>query len=484
MPERTLQSINHSYRIKVLPGPSPELYNPDSLPESGARLYRAFTESAYLTGHMKSRFSFLVPILFLLLGCGNPDRELADQKKELQQLRILFDQKEFFQLRSYYDGDSGESNGTARRYQQALTHTVFNQPGRANALFDSLLADNGGLLNNLMKRQILAAKITNYVKLFEYGKALSTGQQLLHFYGRSLEAEEASDLENELKIWAALKDVGKQIVSKTGPSAIPFEIDKAGLKNIEVRFPGDASSQMVFDTGANFSTVKRSLAQELGFRIIPSGFEVGTLTGTRVNSDIAVADRLQIGEMTFRNVVFLVFDDQDLHFPPIDYQIHGIIGLPVIEAMGEIRLSNALLTVPLDTGTPEDINLALDGFNPLVLVRHGEDEFLFGLDTGANTTSLFHPFYEHNREEMDARYQKDSVTLYGAGGRMRMEGFNDVSVRLAVGDAPPVQLDSLQLITTDYNSRLEGIYGNLGQDFTSRFEQLIINFQVPYIKFR
>ncbi len=433
---------------------------------------------------VKLPIHILIPLLFLAVGCGNGDEELLHEKRQMQRLQSLFDQKEYFQLRSFFAGDSIETHGTARRYQQALTHTVFNRPAKANALFDSLLADDGTLINNLLKRHILATKITNHVKLFEYAKALSTGQQLLHYYGSSLDSEEASGMKNELKIWAALKDVGKQTVTKPKSSSIPFTVDKAGLKNIEVRFPAGNSSQMVFDTGANFSTVKRSLAEELGLQIIPSGFEVGTLTGSQVNSDLAVADTLQIGEMTFTNVVFLVFDDKDLHFPPIDYQIHGIIGFPVIEAMGEIRISNAELSVPLETGAPEDMNLALDGYNPLVLVQYEEDVFLFGLDTGANTTSLFYPFYERNREEMDARYQKDSVSLYGAGGRIRLEGFNDVSVRLGIGDTAPVELDSLQLITTDYNSRLDGIYGNLGQDFTSRFNQMIINFQVPYIKFR
>ena len=41
----------------------------------------------------------------------------------------------------------------------------------------------------------------------------------------------------------------------------------------------------------------------------------------------------------FKNVVFLVLDDEDISFPQIEYYINGIIGFPVIEAMDEVRIS-------------------------------------------------------------------------------------------------------------------------------------------------
>jgi hypothetical protein len=48
---------------------------------------------------------------------------------------------------------------------------------------------------------------------------------------------------------------------------------------------------------------------------------------------IGVAPFVELGSTIVRNVVFLVFDDQDLTFAD-GFQIQGILGLPVIKALG------------------------------------------------------------------------------------------------------------------------------------------------------
>ncbi|PWG74236.1 hypothetical protein DF186_18940, partial [Enterococcus hirae] len=80
----------------------------------------------------------------------------------------------------------------------------------------------------------------------------------------------------------------------------------------------------------------RSEASRAGLSIREVGLQVATSTGKVVTADVAVADRLRVGGAEFRHVVFLVFPDELLTFPD-GTRISGLIGLPMIEALGEIR---------------------------------------------------------------------------------------------------------------------------------------------------
>ncbi len=63
---------------------------------------------------------------------------------------------------------------------------------------------------------------------------------------------------------------------------------------------------------------------------------------------------------------FLVFPDEALAFPEIGYQIHGIIGFPVIEGMKEIEITrDDRFIVPDKRSTFSERNLAIDFLTPL-----------------------------------------------------------------------------------------------------------------------
>src|SRR4029078_8069324 len=116
---------------------------------------------------------------------------------------------------------------------------------------------------------------------------------------------------------------------------VPLTRDRANLMNIPVGEAGK-EERFVFDTRANLSTIGETLARELGVRIIDRQILVGTATGARATSRLAIAPELRIGAATARNVVFLVLPDSALKFPQIGYEIRGIVGHPVIAALGEV----------------------------------------------------------------------------------------------------------------------------------------------------
>lgn len=101
---------------------------------------------------------------------------------------------------------------------------------------------------------------------------------------------------------------------------------------------GGNTECMIFDTGANLSTIIESEAVRLGLQIIDAPFDVGSITGNSVKARIGVAKYLKSGNVEFQNVAFIVFPDKALYIEPIKYQIKGIIGYPVINALREITI--------------------------------------------------------------------------------------------------------------------------------------------------
>ena len=127
-------------------------------------------------------------------------------------------------------------------------------------------------------------------------------------------------------------------VSVQGETFLKLEKDMAGLDNITVSAGGDTLG-FIFDTGANLSTICLSVAETMGMHIIPSEILVGSITGEKVPAQLAVCRQLKIGHIAVDHVVFLVLPDEQLTFPQIGYKIRGILGIPILEAFGEIQIT-------------------------------------------------------------------------------------------------------------------------------------------------
>jgi hypothetical protein len=95
----------------------------------------------------------------------------------------------------------------------------------------------------------------------------------------------------------------------------------------------------LLDTGANFSVVTKSFAKRLGLRALP-GFTQTTsgISGIENPLQVAVMPTLEMGGAELHNVVVLIFDDANLNVSlgKEAYQIQGIIGYPVFQALGVI----------------------------------------------------------------------------------------------------------------------------------------------------
>lgn len=426
---------------------------------------------------------FLPIILALLLaGCQQKQEKTSDPDL-VKSLTHFHETQDYFRLKNAFDRNEDALSDRDQLYFQAIVSNVFNQAETSNQAIEKLLETHPAGLSDTLLAEIYQIKLLNHINLYEYAEATKTSEVLLKEYRARLDSAVLEDLENEIHIWQGLKNVPKQRITKQKDCTVPLTQDKVGLQNVAVKFPAKEMN-MIFDTGANISTIRRSLVDSLGMQVIEADFFVTSAMGTRVKSDLAIAEKFEIGEMALENVVFLILEDADVSFPQIDYYINGIIGFPVIEAMEEIRITEGKeLFVPKSPDNYSEANFALEGLKPIVSATRKGDTLQFSFDSGATSTMLFNAYLDKYREEIEAEYQKDMLVSGSAGGLVQFEGYKDVNVRLKIGGSE-AELKGLQLHIDDVGGKKNYLHGNLGQDYISQFETMVISFRDAHIGFK
>ena len=375
--------------------------------------------------------------------------------------------REYFRLRDLVSS-SGAATEPAWLYAQAVVERAFNRPAASNAAIDTALR-RGDLPDSAVAR-LRKMKVENDLRLQHYRSGLAAADTLLDM-SRYLPKAAIHDLRNTRKILAVLVDVPPQRLVRRGPTRVRIDHGR-----IPVRI-GDSARTYVFDTGANLSALMRSEATALGLHIRPAGIEVGTATDVKVTTDLAVAPVLRIGGLEFHDVVFLVVDDAQLTFG--DFRIPGIIGFPVIEQMGEVHVhTSGLLTVPVEQTAQREANFALDGHTALTLVTVRGERMVCRLDTGANKTQLYEPFYRRFQRDLGDGAQADTFALGGAGGVRHLPGFRLPVLEMAVGDTT-LTLQDVALLTqplvTDSDDNY--LFCNVGQDVLQAFSEYTLDFR-------
>lgn len=397
-------------------------------------------------------------------------------------LKKYLKSEDYRQLGRYLREEKTHLDDFQREYLTAIELYAYNKPFNSNKKIDRLLSDFNSVLTDSLCMRLLTMQAINSVKLFEYEKARSCTEQVLNKYSHIMNAEKIADLQNSKIIWTALKNMPAQVSSIKRGGSIQMDRDFAGLLNVNVNFGNGKDEDFIFDTGANFSVVRESIAIKNKWKIIRAGFEVGSATGKKVKSDIAIADSIVLAGSTFRNVVFLLFADNDLTIKPlplVKYNIMGIIGLPVIKEFLEIEIhSNGQLTIPEHISKKDIRNFALPEFMPLIYVQANNDTLAFHFDTGARKTFLFSTYLD--------KYpfiggKQTTKTMGGAGGTQQVAIVELDELRLSVA-GKSAALKDVSIKQQANNSRETGTYGNLGQDFLKQFKFVRINFASMFIE--
>lgn len=393
----------------------------------------------------------------------------------------LLAQRQFFALRNLLAKKTAGLNEEKRLYYHCFVDNFFNRLDDSNRNIDQLLKKYRTSISDQQAVTLLRLKIDNLVKRYHYKEAYIASRQLLSDYRSTLSADDLEEISNEAIIWESLQETGPQQLNTTADTKIAYKRDMAGLINIPVSI-SDTTNEFVFDTGANISVITESNALRNGLVMQGAYFDVVAATGIKVKARTAVVKEMKIGaHILVKNAVFMVFPDSALTFGV--YKIHGIIGFPVIEQMGEIRISADHLEVPRQPVPASFANFGLDELMPVLNAQYQTDSLPFTFDTGAAATDLNLPFYTKYREQVHATGSLHDKNFGSAGGSVKISSykFPDVSLQIA-GKTFRLKETPVKTISVTENDKY--YYGNLGQDLMRQFREMVINFKYMYVAFK
>jgi len=392
----------------------------------------------------------------------------------------LYKGRDYFGLRDAIPNIKYSSDWQ-KEYLESLSRNAFCDFKGSNTLVSKLLKDNPDGLADSLKAELYKAKSNNHVNLCEYRDALECDLLVSKNYSAYLDEEEKDDLIDDINLWTAVADAKPQTMSKSGEVAIQMERDIANLWNIPVSI-NELEFNFIFDTGANFSVIVESVAGKLGLKLIDTKLKVGTITGKKVDSKVAVCPVLKTGGVTVNNVVFLVLPDEALSFG--FYKIYGIIGNPIIRSFGEITVNkDNLLTIPAIPSKCSVQNLAFHGFTPVLQVFRGADTLRFTFDSGAMSTILYRPYFEKYKNEIEGKLEPVDIHLGGAGGIETVKGYYVPEIVLGVNGKTGA-IKKVSLLSELSKDKDRYFHGNLGQDYFKNYESMTFNFIDMFVRFK
>ena len=417
----------------------------------------------------------IIGFLIFCTACSRYDTGLENQ------LNQAVESNNFFKVRTLLENANGKITPEKYLYFSALSENKFDNCEFSNTQIESLFNQHKEKLNDSIIIEMLETKASNFVRLYQYKKAVEAYSEILSQYESQLDNSVIENYKNMCALFGAIADVPPQRMTIAHDETIPAFRNPFGMLMVPIK-SNEISYDFIFDSGANFSTLSEGVAKKLNLKIFDTSIEVGGSTSLNVQSKLAVTDSIFVGGILFENVVFLVLPDEQLSFPEVNFFINGIIGFPVIHQMSEIQMhKNGTITVPETPSNRYLNNLFLDFLTPIVALHTETDTLLLNLDTGANSTELSQKYYDKHKEEIEKSGTKITQNTGGAGGIVEAEVYELFDFDFIIG-TKQVRLPSVTVMPETL-SFTAGKDGNLGQDVITQFDKMILNFKYMYIDF-
>ena len=353
-------------------------------------------------------------------------------------------------------------SGTHPLFYRAAVSVAFNDPENALKELESVIGSSPR-----SNRAYEARELLTYLqwRRGDYRQARMQLQQMLAL------KPDADDVKKFLGLFTLLSTLPPQRVEKRRISKIATSTQDALRGPITIN---GVRRNYLFDTGANFSVISVSQARQL--RLSTSRGSKETLGDGRppyslTVGDVALSDRIVIGDTTIRNVAFLIQPDE--RFTDTPEEQRGVIGLPVILALRTIRWVKG---ESLEFGFPSErrdayrSNLCFDSAFSVVTVEFGQSRLNLSFDTGATLTDLYARFGRDFPEFVKAG-RKGSAQRTGAGGTVRDEVVVVPDLHLRLGGFPGL-LRSANM----YPNENSPWHGNLGMDLLREARVVTIDF--------
>ena len=325
----------------------------------------------------------------------------------------------------------------------------------------------------------LRALASDYFEAGRYGDSAGAYATLLKSYSNQFPPADLHGFSDNLQTYELLRGAPAQRITGSTSSTVATQRDPLGNTDVPVLI-GKTEMWWMFDTGANVSTISLSTAKRLRLAISKGQATTQSgATGNEVPLHTAIIPELGLGGALIHNAVVLVMDDKELDIDFGDnrhYAIQGILGYPVLSALGSFTFFEDRLDVALASpSSSRCAPLYVQDLTPLIAATSGGKDLAFSFDTGASTGTLTAKYF-HAFPEQFATLKPNRTSAGGAGGVRFMQGYTLPSMELRLGTATAI-LHNIVVLTEPLGTGvLDSVYGNLGQALVAPFRSYTLDF--------
>jgi hypothetical protein len=422
--------------------------------------FSAFGTAVLLSGSLCMQPSFCAAQGGDTVVKEGPDAEV--QEFRLADLEVRLRTMQAGAERDYFAGvlanRTGEVAQSILLLSSALPSVRVSHPGRAAVALQALADD--------------------YDKSFRYADAAQAFDDLLTHFSSQLTREQLQSTKDDAGLAQILRQAPPQAITWDGATRLKTERNPLNSVNAELTVNG-VRGPWLLDTGANLSLVSKSFAERLGLKPLPGiGQTQAGLTGIENPLRVALLPTLQMGGARLHDVVVMVLDDTSLQVGSgkQTYQINGIIGYPVFQALGTVSF---LRDGEFEAGdrtrwSGPGARMYMKLLTPVIECTVEGRNLPFSFDTGASETDLFVRYYNLFRTGSKS-WKRGTSKSFGAGGLVKRKIYIQPQVNLGVGDKT-VTLKKVPIYISGTGTDTDDLYGNLGQDAVANFDSFTLDF--------
>ncbi len=394
---------------------------------------------------------------------------------------------QWFRLYDIYEKDSVSLSPMMRRFSKALLASAFNRHGEAVEAITALVRGHQQEMGMGNVVSMLSLLSRSHSRLGDNAKASAVMEALACQLEGKADSATVAELRRQEHLYGTLSRFAfyQKDTAAAASHTVPFTIDRAGTDSAQVLIHIDSRlngrrCRMTFDTGATYNVITPGLAAK--YRLTPTDATISVM-GTRPGEGhVAVAKELRLGELTLRNVPFVILDldsgNGRIRHTADAYSC--ILGESLLMQFARYTLDFANGTVTLSSGTTAaphtrpNLCLTPSGRTPYAEIEYGDNIFPVTLDTGASATILGNAFYRDNTAVIARDGKWDIMGSTGFGGVTYDSVFRLPSLTMRLAGTPFTLRDVPVSVLSTGNALSVG-YGRLGLDFFRLWKRVTVD---------
>ena len=241
----------------------------------------------------------------------------------------------------------------------------------------------------------------------------------------------------------------------------------------------------LFDTGATMNAISLRMAKQMKMKILNDSVQLSGTVNNAGWAPVALAQELTIGDISVKNIPFLIIDP--IEHPENDQTdpIEMVIGFPVISALKHLRICRDEQTIEVLNPSKEKRPCNMLSVNgcPYIRLYSEKRPLTFVLDCGSSATWLTEKYYWENEAYIITHANPVQRELAGLGGSQYYTVFELTHFCIDI-DNQPTEIGPIDVFT----QIIPGFQqmpndGLVGSDFFYRFKYITLDFNQMNISF-